>query len=86
MDNHAPVKRVAGGSPGAATTNIGDGDDSPVALSVRDFARRYGISERTARALVHAGHVRAFRVGRRLLRIPIAECDAYARRCIERGV
>lgn len=55
------------------------------ALSVRAFARRFDISDKTVRALIHAGQVKALRVGPRLLRIPASEVEAFARRSREGG-
>lgn len=53
----------------------------PEALSVQYVADRLHVSESTVRRLIAAGAFPgAFRVGRKLVRIPLADLDAYQRR------
>lgn len=45
-------------------------------LSVREAARRVGVSEKTIRRYIDAGRLRAFRFGSKLIRVDIADLDA----------
>lgn len=51
----------------------------PIAVDVNTAAAMLGVSRNTILAEIHRGEIRAFKVGR-LLRIRIAEIEAYAKR------
>ncbi|WP_328435746.1 helix-turn-helix domain-containing protein [Nocardia puris] len=45
-------------------------------LTVAEVAERYGVSTRTVRNWVDSGHVPAYRIGPRLIKLDAVEVDA----------
>ncbi|MCQ9367318.1 helix-turn-helix domain-containing protein [Brevibacterium sp. 91QC2O2] len=52
-----------------------DETTKPEALSVNDAAEILGLSAYTCRELIHEGHIRAVRIGKRAIRVPRTEID-----------
>ena len=51
-------------------------------VSVEETAERYGISPQNVRRMISDGRLRAYRVGKKLIRIDLAEADAVLLRPI----
>lgn len=54
-------------------------DGRPAWVTVRDAAEALAVSEKTIRNWLAAGHLKADRVGPRLIRIPASELDRIGR-------
>lgn len=52
---------------------------TPAALSIREFSQAANISDDTTRRRIADGTIQAFRVGKRLIRIPASELDKLMR-------
>jgi predicted site-specific integrase-resolvase len=50
----------------------------PLAVDVREFARLFSVSPRSARRWIKAGRVQAIRLSTRVL-VPVTECERLAR-------
>lgn len=51
----------------------------PASLTIREFSDALGVSPDTTRRRIADGTITAFRVGRRLIRIPADQIDALMR-------